>query len=62
MKISLVQLGDIGMSEKFDVQQTRPSKIQVEVKDIRQNSLNKNLETGLNFDGEGDSDNSHHYT
>ena len=50
------------MSEKFDVQQTRPSKIQVEVKDIRQNSLNKNLETGLNFDGEGDSDNSHHYT
>jgi len=50
------------MSEKFDVQQTRPSKIQVEVEDIRQNSLSKKLEAGLNFDGEGDSDNSHHYS
>ncbi len=41
------------MSKEFDVQQARPSKIQVEVKDILQNSLGKNWETGLNFDADG---------
>jgi len=50
------------MSKEFDVQQPRSSKIQVEVKNILQNSLSKSWETGLNFDSDNgdrhfDSDN-----
>ena len=50
------------MSKEFDFQQSRPSKIQVEVKDVQQNSLAKNSETGLNFASDGASDGSdrHH--
>ncbi|NEQ39535.1 MAG: hypothetical protein F6K40_26070 [Okeania sp. SIO3I5] len=46
------------MSKEFDVQQARPSKIQIEVKDILQNSLGKNWQTELNFDSDGGGDSS----
>lgn len=41
------------MSKEFNVQQVRPSKIQVEVKDIPQASVGKNLASELNFDSDG---------
>ncbi|MGK7922630.1 MAG: hypothetical protein AB4080_21760 [Trichodesmium sp.] len=41
------------MSHNFDIQQARPSKIQVEVKDILQTSVGKNFVAGLNFDSDG---------
>jgi len=44
------------MSKEFDVQQARPSKIYIEVKDIVQNSLGKNWQTELNFDSDGGGD------
>ena len=43
----------MSMSKKIDVQPVRSSKIKVEVKDILQNSLGKNSQTGLNFDADG---------
>ena len=44
------------MSKKFHGQHAKPSKIQVEVKNIRPTSLNKNLASELNFDRDDDAD------
>ncbi|NEN92840.1 MAG: hypothetical protein F6K48_29660 [Okeania sp. SIO3H1] len=41
------------MLQELNVKQARPSKIQVEVMDIQQISLTKNLTKGLNFDADG---------
>ncbi len=41
------------MSQDFNVEQARSSKIQVEVKDILQNSVGKNWAAELNVDGDG---------
>lgn len=41
------------MSKEFNVEPARPSKIQVEVKDILQTSVGKKMASGLNFDADG---------
>lgn len=41
------------MSKEFNVQQIRPSKIQVEVKHIPQTSAGKNFALELNVDADG---------
>ena len=53
VKKNLAKLGDMKMSKEFNVQQARPSKIQIEVKDILQTSTSKSLASGLNFDADG---------
>lgn len=41
------------MSKEFNVQQVRPSKIQVEVTNIPQASVSKNFASELNVDADG---------